>query len=166
MLRNLVMVGLVVAGLGTIGIASTPDASPGAGRWPGANTPLGRMISGNLGRLMVLRSELNLSDEQRSQVRDVLVRHRSEIASTVQAVRAKRLALRDAVLAESADEAAIRAAAAELGEQIGNAAVKASKLKAQVAPILTDEQRTLIVEFMADRDQAIDRFLEQAAAKR
>jgi hypothetical protein len=75
MLRNLVMVGLVVAGLGTIGVASTPDAIPGAGRWPGANTPLGRMISGNLGRLMVLRSELNLSDEQRSQVRDVLVRH-------------------------------------------------------------------------------------------
>jgi Spy/CpxP family protein refolding chaperone len=165
MLRNLVMVGLVVAGLGTIGVASTPNAGPGAGRWPGVNTPLGRMITGNLGRLMVLRSELNLSDEQRSQVRDVLVRHRSEIASTVQAVRAKRLVLRDAVLAESADEAAIRAAAAELGEQIGDAAVKASKLKAQVAPILTDEQRTLIVEFLADRDEAVDRFLEQAAAK-
>jgi Spy/CpxP family protein refolding chaperone len=163
MLRNLVLVGVVVAGLGAVGVASTPDAGPG--RWPGAKTPLGRMISGNLGRLMVLRSELNLSDEQRGQVRDVLVRHRGEIAATAQTVRAKHLVLRDAVLAEAADEAAIRAAAAELGEQIGEAAVKASKLKAQIAPILTDEQRVLIVKFMADREQAVDRFLEQAAAR-
>jgi Spy/CpxP family protein refolding chaperone len=166
MLRNLVMVGMVVAGLGTIGIAATPNAGSGAGRWPGADTPLGRMIAGNLGRLLVLRSELNLSAEQRSQVRDLLVQHRREIASTVQAVRAKRLVLRDAVLTETADEAAIRAAAAELGEQIGDAAVKAAKLKARLAPILTDEQRTLIGQFLADRDQTIDRFLEQAVAER
>jgi Spy/CpxP family protein refolding chaperone len=163
MLRNLMMVGAVVVGLGAVGIAATPDAGPG--RWPGAKTALGRMISGNLGRLMVLRSELNLSDEQRGQVRDVLVRHRGEIVATAQAVRAKRLVLRDAVLAETADEAAIRAAAAELGEQMGEAAVKASKLKAQIAPILTEEQRALIVKFMADREQAVDRFLEQAAAR-
>jgi Spy/CpxP family protein refolding chaperone len=114
---------------------------------------------------MVLRSELNLSDEQRGEIREVLVRHRGEIVATAQAVRAKRLILRDAVLAETADEAAIRAAAAELGEQMGEAAVKASKLKAQIAPILTEEQRALIVKFMADREQAVDRFLEQAAAR-
>jgi len=166
MLRNLVMVGLVVAGLGTIGVAAAPNAGPGMGRWQAANTPLGRMITGSLGRLMVLRSELNLTDEQRSQIRDVLVRHRSEIATTVHAVRAKRLALRDSVLAENADEAAIRAAAGELGDEIADAAVKASKLKAQVAPILTSEQRKLIGQFLADQDQAVDRFLDQAAAAR
>jgi len=96
----------------------------------------------------------------------VLVRHRSEIATTVHAVRAKRLALRDAVLAENADEATIRAAAGELGDEIADAAVKASKLKAQVAPILTSEQRKLIGQFLADQDQAVDRFLDQAAAAR
>ena len=164
MLRSVVMIGLVVAGLGTVGIAAAPNARPAMGRWQAANTPLGRMITGNIGRLMVLRSELNLSDEQRSQIRDVVVSHRGEVASTVQDVRAKRLALRDAVLAENADEAEIRAAADELGEQIADAAVKASKLKAQIAPILTSEQRKLIMEFLADHDQSVDRFLEQAAA--
>lgn len=166
MLRNLVIMGLVVAGLGTTGVAAAPKAGDETGVWAGADTPLGRMITGTLGRLMALRSELNLSDEQRLQIRDVLVGHRREIASTVRAVRAKRLVLRDAVLTETADEAAIRAAAAELGEQIGDAVVKAAKLKAQVAPILTNEQRTLIGRFLADRDQAIDRFLKQAAAER
>jgi Spy/CpxP family protein refolding chaperone len=69
--------------------------------------------------------------------------------------------LRDAVLQGQSDEQ-IRAAAAELGTQIAEASVKAAKLRNQLAPILTEQQQKRIGQFIADQDQAVGRFLEQA----
>ena len=163
MFRHLTMVGVVAAGLATAGWASGPASAPGAGwlKGPAANTPLGRLVTASLGRLLVLRSELELTPEQRSQIRDVLISHRAQIAQTVKSVRDKRVVLRDAVLQGQSDEQ-IRAAAAELGTQIAEASVKAVKLRNQLAPILTEQQRTRIGQFIADQDQAVGRFLEQA----
>ena len=121
------------------------------------------MISGSIGRLMVLRSELNVTDEQRAQIREVLVSRRPAIAETVKSVRDKRVALRNAVLSGKADEAQIRAAAEELGKAIADAAVKGSKLRNEIAPILTDEQQKLIGKFLAENDAAVDKFLTEAA---
>jgi Spy/CpxP family protein refolding chaperone len=134
----------------------------GAKKWPLANTPLGRLISGNVGRLLVLRSELNLSDAQRDQIRTVLVNHKAQLAGTVKSVHDKRVALRNAVLGGKADETQIRAAADDLGKTIAEAAVKASKLRAELAPILTEEQRQQIGQFLASSDAAVDKFLGQA----
>ncbi len=163
MFRHLTMVGVVAAGLATAGWASGPASAPGAGwlKGPAANTPLGRLVTASLGRLLVLRSELELTAEQRRQIRDVLVGHRAQIAQTVKSVRDKRVVLRDAVLQGQSDEQ-IRAAAAELGTQIAEASVKAAKLRNQLAPILTEQQRKRIGQFIADQDQAVGRFLEQA----
>ena len=163
MFRHLTMVGVVAAGLATAGWASGPASAPGAGwlKGPAASTPLGRLVTASLGRLLVLRSELELTPEQRSQIRDVLISHRAQIAQTVKSVRDKRVVLRDAVLQGQSDEQ-IRAAAAELGTQIAEASVKAVKLRNQLAPILTEQQRTRIGQFIADQDQAVGRFLEQA----
>jgi len=165
MLRHMLLVGALVGvvGTGMIGAAPLDSAAPGVGQWRLPDTPLGRMISGNLGRLLVLRSELNVTPEQKAEVRQIVASHRQEIVATVQSVRAKRVALRDAVLAQEADEAAIRSAADELGDAIGEAAVKAAKLKAQLAPVLNAEQQTLIMEFIADRDAAVEGFLNRAA---
>jgi Spy/CpxP family protein refolding chaperone len=121
------------------------------------------MISGSIGRLLVLRSEMNVTDEQRAQIRDVLVSRRPAIAETVKSVRDKRVVLRDAVLSGKADEAQIRAAADELGKAIADAAVKASKLRNEIAPILTEEQRGLIKKFLEENDAAVDKFLTNAA---
>lgn len=163
MFRHLAMVGVVAAGLATAGWASGPASAPGAGwlKGPAANTPLGRLVTASLGRLLVLRAELELTPEQRSQIRDVLVSHRAQIAQTVKSVRDKRVVLRDAVLQGQSDEQ-IRAAAAELGTQIAEASVKAAKLRNQLAPILTEQQQKRIGQFIADQDQAVGRFLEQA----
>jgi Spy/CpxP family protein refolding chaperone len=127
-----------------------------------ADTPLGRLISGNIGRLLVLRSQLNVTPEQRAEIREVLVSRRAEIATTVKSVRDKRLVLRDAVLADKPDDAKIRAAAKDLGTAIGDAAVKAAKLRAELAPIMTDEQIDLIRQFRQDRDEAVEAFLTKA----
>jgi Spy/CpxP family protein refolding chaperone len=113
---------------------------------------------------LVLRSELNLTGEQKQQIRDVLQSHRAEIVATVKSVREKRTALRDAVLAGK-DEAEVRAAANALGEVIADTAVKATKLRNQVAPILTEEQRKLIGKHIAAQDEAVAKFLEQAGSR-
>jgi len=169
MFRRFLLVSLLVTLIATVGIAAVPsakapDATPTSlPSWRQlADTPLGRLVSGNLGRLLVLRSQLNVTPEQRAEVREVLVSHRSQIAVTVQSVREKRLVLRDAVLADEPDEEKIRAVASDLGDALGDAAVKAAKLRGKLAPIFTDEQRELIRQFRQERDRSIDDFLARA----
>ena len=163
MFRHLALVSVLAGGLATAGVAAAPHAGPGAAWLKGrvADTPLGRLITGSIGRWMVLRSELNLTQEQRTQIRDVLVGHRQQIAETVKSVHFKRTALRDAVLQGRSDEQ-IRAAAGELGNVIADASVKAAKLRNQVAPILTEDQQKRIGRFIAEQDQAVGKFLDQA----
>lgn len=164
MLRHLLLVGALVGLTGAAGIAAAPKTGPicDMGRRPLASTPLGRFVSGQIGRLMVLRSDLDLSDEQRGQIRDVLVSRRAQIVDTVKSVREKRLALRDAVLDTDASESDIRTAADQLGDAIADAAVKAAKLRGELAPILTDEQRQTVAGFIAERDDSVTNFLEKA----
>ena len=154
MLRNMMVVGLLTGAIATAGVAATTTGATGthSGWQTVRNSPLGRLISGNIGRLLVLRSELNITPEQRAKVRQILTEHGAEIAATVKEVRAKRVALRKAVLGGEADESAILTAAHELGETLGDAAVKAAKLRADVAPVLTASQRTKIADFLRERD--------------
>jgi len=163
MFRNLAWVGVLAAGLATAGWASAPGAAPATGWLKGhfAQTPLGRLLSGSVGRLLVLRSDLDLTQEQRQQIREVLGSHRVQIVQTVKSLHDKRTVLRDAVLQGQSDDQ-IRTAAGDLGTAIAEAAVKAAKLRSQIAPILTETQRQRIGQFIADQDQAVGRFLEQA----
>jgi Spy/CpxP family protein refolding chaperone len=122
-------------------------------------------LSGQFGRLLELRSELDLTTEQRHQVRDILVDHRAEIATAVKPVVEKRRALREATLAANVDETAIRTAANDLGKAIGDAAVIGAKVKAEVRAVLTPEQQKKLDEFRGASDSAIDSFLDEAAGK-
>ena len=163
MFRHLALVSVLAGGLATAGMAAAPGGAPGMGwlKSRAADTPLGRLITGSVGRFLVMRSELNLTDQQRNQIREVLVSHRAQIVETVKSVHGKRLALRDAVL-QGQSEDQVRAAAGELGTAIADASVKAVKLRNQVAPILTEPQQKLIGQFIADQDRAVGKFLDQA----
>ncbi|NUQ63272.1 MAG: Spy/CpxP family protein refolding chaperone [Pirellulales bacterium] len=146
-------------------LAATAAAAPGAAKRHGhrlAETPLGRLISGNIGRMLVLRSELNLTDEQRSKIREVLVSHKQEIAKRAKAVWEKRNALREEVLASGTDEPKIRSLAGELTQAVADAAVLASKLRDEIAPVLSDEQRELVKKHLAECDGAVAKFFEKA----
>jgi Spy/CpxP family protein refolding chaperone len=164
MLRRFVLPCMLVAAIVVMGVAAAPSSGPAAAWAKGqlADTPLARMISGCLGRLLILRSEMNVTAEQKTKIHDVLVSRRPQIAQTVKSLHDRRVALRNAVLSGKADEAQIRAAADELGKAIGDAAVKASKLRNEVAPILSAEQQQLIGKFLAENDAAVNKFLEKA----
>ncbi len=69
------------------------------------------------------------------------------------------------MISANPDEKTIRAAADDLGNAIGNAAVLASRIRGQIAPILTDQQRQEIKDFRSQSDQAVDDFFAKVAAE-
>jgi Spy/CpxP family protein refolding chaperone len=143
MLHTKVMACVLAGLVATTVIAAPPIAGAIAksehGRWAGS--PLGRLISGHIGRLILLRSELNLTDEQRAKLKDTVAAKKPEIARAAKGVWEKRTALADAVLADQPDEQAIHKAADELGKVIGDAAVLASKVAGEVKPVLDAGQQ-------------------------
>lgn len=136
-------------------------ASGGVGGGCGA---LRAFFQGRGQRLGRLRSELNLTDAQRAKVREILMAHRSEIASVAGPIVTRGRALRDATNAKVLDEGKIRAAAGELSSAMGDAAVLAAKIKAEVRPVLTDGQAERLAAFRSDADDAVDALVDKLSA--
>ena len=157
---------VVAAPLAVSGLAAAEPTAAGAG-FAGrfVHTPLGKLISGRLGRAMVLRSELDLTAEQRKEVRTILMSHRKEIATALRPVSENRRALRAAVLADQTDEEQIRAAAEKLGKSVGDAAVQLSQVAGEVKQVMTSEQLSKIDAFRDDNATALDRFFDKATGK-
>ena len=129
------------------------------------DTPLGRLITGDIGRLMTLRSEANVTDEQRQKVRAVLASHKAEIGEAAKDLVAKRRALREAVKTETPDEAAIRKAGEDLGRSIGNASVLGAKVRGELRPVFTQQQIETFKKFSGDHEASVDRWLGEAFGK-
>ncbi len=128
------------------------------------DTPLGRLIGAQIGRRMLLRSQLELTAEQRQRLAGILRQHLQEIVAVAKPLVQAKRALRQAVMADEPDAKKIRAAAEKLGKAIGDAAVLAGQIKAEAAEVLTPKQLELIKKFQADSDQAVDKFLDQLPA--
>jgi Spy/CpxP family protein refolding chaperone len=164
MVRMKVMACVLAGLVGTAAIAAPPILRTAAqaehGRW--LNGPLGQLISGHIGRLMVLHSELNLTDQQKDKIKEVVAAKKPEIAKVAKGVWERRSVLVDAVLADQPDERAIRKAADDLGKAIGDAAVLASNVAREVKPALNSQQRELMQKCRADCRQATAKFFEKA----
>ncbi len=127
------------------------------------DTPVGRFLTGQIGRLLVLRSRLDVTPEQRTKILAIVRSHRAELARAAKPVTAKRRALREATLAEPIDPARIRAAAEELGKALGDLAIAGARVKAEVKRELSEEQRRTLREFCAENDKVVDAFLDRMA---
>jgi Spy/CpxP family protein refolding chaperone len=162
---------LVLAAVGLLGLGgfalcvkASDTASAGAST-RSSDRPLARFIRGQIGRFLVLQSQIDLTDDQKQQIASILKSHKAEIVQVVQPIVEKKRALREAVSAPIPDEQAIRAAANELGRTIGDAAVLAAKIKQEVSPILTDEQRKQISDYRTDTDHAVDDLIGKLSAQ-
>lgn len=127
------------------------------------DTRLGKLVMGRAGRAATLRSELNLTDTQRDAIKGVIQSHKKEIAKVAKPVMEKKRALRDAVLAETPDESAIRKASSDLGTSLGDAAIELARVKAEIKAKanLSPEQLKKISQFRADNDLAMDDYFKQ-----
>ena len=123
-----------------------PDASgngaDGTGAWAG---PMGPAHSNALG---AIGAWLNLTDEQKTQIREIQEQGKADAEAAQEAVADARDALHDAVIGGAA-ETEIRAAATALGGAIGNQAVLHAKTVAAAKAVLTDEQRKKFDEMRA-----------------
>jgi Spy/CpxP family protein refolding chaperone len=147
---TVVLAGGLGAGVGAVG-ATALQSTTG---------PLHRFFSGQIGRLLTLRSDLNLTDAQRDQIKTILESHRTEIAGVLEPLVKDRRALRDATLADPADEKAIRTAAANLAGAIGDAAVLASHIKVEARKVITPAQMQTLEQFRKQSDASVDRFID------
>ncbi len=129
-------------------------------------SPLGKLIMGKIGRLLVLRSELNITGDQRKQIAALIKNRTNDIRPVAKDVFDKRVVLREVVLNKPGDEQAIMAAAKDLGTAIGKAAVLASTIVAEIKPVLTPEQQEHIKNFKVGSDQAVSQWIEQIGSRK
>ena len=84
---------------------------------------------------------LDLTEDQRTSIRTTMREFRESGADARQALRAAQRNFRDAVTAETVDETAIRAAAAEAASLQADAAVLRAEMRTAVLALLTADQR-------------------------
>ncbi len=118
-----------------------------------------RMTLGHRYRMNMLFDELRVTDDQRVALKKLFKEHRKDLQPAMEAVRAKGGVLRELILADSPDEAAIRQAAAELTKTIGYLAVQASTLTKEARSILTPEQVERLKEILQHRQKVFDETL-------
>jgi protein CpxP len=116
---------------------------------------------GDFGGLALLR-QLDLTEEQRAQVRQVMDSHRDELRATGERVMAAHRAQDDAVTAPQFDEQVIRSKAAELAAVEADAAVLRAKVHSEVFAVLTPEQQAKAAELKAQRQAQAQQFRERA----
>ncbi len=93
------------------------------------------------GRRRAMAKKLDLTDEQKASIREIVKRYADELKAARGEVSEKRQAMRDLVRADAVDEKAIRKAAADLGAAIANAAVLRANIHSEIREVLTEEQR-------------------------
>ena len=142
---------VMAGGLGLLLVTGAALAAPhaaegqrrgGRGAWmggpAGGSLPLGR---------------LELTAEQREQVRSVRGENREAARTQLRELRAAREALAEAVSSPDVDEDRIRTLAADLGRLVGDAAVRRAEVHAAVWRILTPEQQARAEEIAAEREE-------------
>jgi Spy/CpxP family protein refolding chaperone len=125
------------------------------------NGSLKRLIVGHVGRLLVLKSQLAVTDEQKEKAGAIVKSHLDEIMPVAKSVLEKRQVLREAVMKDNPNEKEIRAAAESLGKSIGDASVLASKIVVEARPVFTDRQVKLVKDFKANMNTATMDWLKQ-----
>lgn len=120
--------------------------------------------------------ELNLSETQKTDAANILVKYRDEAKTVADTLSAAREKLADTVLADEFNEGAVRLAVRELAAAGEELAVLAAKAVSELRPVLTPEQieqvkqkRSEIKEKMkertASRRSKIDKWLESHISK-
>jgi protein CpxP len=116
---------------------------------------------GGFGSPLAMLRQLDLTEEQRAQVKQVMDSHRAERQAIGEKLRAAHRAQQDAVTATQFDEQAVRTRAAELATLTADAAVLRAKLHSEVFAVLTPEQQAKAAELKAQRQARAQQMRER-----
>jgi periplasmic protein CpxP/Spy len=160
----------VVALTTVIGVVLSAQMGPGRGQTggPGMGGPGGHGMRGGpgmmgepgemggpLGMLGRGMRELGVTDEQREQIRVKMQSHKAEFEGIAKRMMDARTALNDAITADTTDEGAIRAKAAELAVVEADAAVLRAKVHQDMFSVLTPEQQQKAKDLRGTREERI-----------
>jgi Spy/CpxP family protein refolding chaperone len=106
--------------------------------------------------LQRLAERLNLTDEQRAQIKVVLSGEKDTLKALLNQLHDARKNLRTAIQAGDATEASVRVASARVAALEADLAVERMKLYGKIAPILTEAQRQQIADFRRRADDIAD----------
>lgn len=109
---------------------------------------------------------LDLSVDQRAQVRGILDRHRSTVRDEREALRAVRRAQFEAVHAAAFDEERIRAAAADTARAQVDLVVTRARIASEMRALLTPAQRQELDGMLSEARARAERRRERAAQRR
>ncbi len=150
-LKKIALAGGVIAVAGSLAL-STVLADPGFGR-PGMMRRMGPPPF----------SQLQLSDAQRSEIRDIFTNSRDTVRPLMQQLREKQSALRQASEG-SFDEAAVRAQAEDIASLQAQLIIARAQIRNKVLGVLTDEQKDRLSELRAERMQQFREWRRQHSA--
>ena len=136
------LLGIALTSALALALASTAVAQHEGRHRGGERGPQGEGVGpmghgGPMSQLRMLR-ELDLSDDQRQQVRALL--EEVEATGVPERLREARESLHDAI-ESGADEASLRQLASQLGAVEGDAAVERARVQGRIQEILTAEQK-------------------------
>ena len=111
-------------------------------------------------------SRLDLTDDQRSRVRQITESHREEQRAIADRARQAHAALREVTEGGTFDEAAVRARAADVANVEADMAVARARIFSEVYQILTPEQQAKLKTLQAERGQRQERVRERVQERR
>jgi Spy/CpxP family protein refolding chaperone len=126
----------IVAMLSAGAVSLFAQGGPGRGAGPFGTGGRGGFAAG------FALGQLNLSDPQKQQVRDIMQRDREQMRSTMQRLGEAMQAQRAAINQVPVNEQAVRAAAAQVASVQADLAVAQARVHADIWNILTPEQQT------------------------
>jgi len=95
--------------------------------------------------------ELDLTDDQKAQLKTIAESHRDELRAAGQRVGTAREAMRALIEADQIDENAIRAKSAEVAAAEAEVAILNAKVRQQSMQVLTSEQQAKLKELRESR---------------
>jgi periplasmic protein CpxP/Spy len=150
--------GLIALGV-TAGVYATaqntnqdPRPFSGRGRGPGGPGGPGRFggPGGPMGMLPMLGPQLNLTDAQKDQIKNIAASHKDEWKALADRARTAHEALNDAVTADAVDESLIRQKSADVAAVDGDMAIARAHARTEVLQILTDDQKAQLKTMQAE----------------
>jgi len=125
-------------------------AQPGPGSPCPGYGPCGPAMMGHGMFTERMQYRLDLTDDQKLQIDSMIKAHQAEFAPFHEEMKQARLALYDAIHAETIDDAAIRDAAARVGELEADRAVARAEMFQKVRATLTPEQQAEAMEMIGE----------------
>lgn len=156
--RRSLITGVAVVSLLATGVALA-QGPRGGGR--GMGGPMGPGFGAGL-----VLGELNLTEAQREQVRQIRDRHRDETRSVADRLAAARDKQQKAVETIPPDEALITSLTQDMVQAEVDAALLQARLNAEVWAVLTPEQQAQATKLRAERQARMDQRRQQMQQRR